>query len=254
MDDDRRSGEPDGSSRAGPILSAGVEAPPGVGTPPVDWAAPGADGSGGTGPATLRNGMLLAGVGTRLAAFLVDVFVLGCASVAISLVSNRIADDTASDVVATVLSAAIAIGYFAVAWISPRSATLGQRLGAIRVVDATSLGPLETGQAFVRSVALGAALNLLSIAAPIDRTIGALLLIWPFALLVTAIIDVRHQGLHDRWTRTLVVRPAETSVFPLTVGCFMIVLIVFAAPFIIAMAAGPSIQQWLDQIKTVTPR
>jgi uncharacterized RDD family membrane protein YckC len=257
MDDDRQPAQPerpaepvapeDTPRRTAPILSAGVQAAP------VDWTAPGADGTGGTGPKEIAKGIVLAGIGTRFAAFLVDFFILGCVSVAISLVSSDlIANSTTAYLVATILSAVLAIGYFAVAWASSWSASPGQRLAAIRVVDAATLGPIDPGRALIRSLLLGAALNLLSVAAPLGQILGAVLIIWPFVLFASAIYDARHQGLHDRWTRTLVIRPAEASTFPLTFGCFVIVLIVLLAPLVITMAAGPGIQEWLQQIQRST--
>jgi len=260
VDDDRRPPEPpeaaepaepnppeEASRRGAPILSAGVQAAP------VDWTAPGADGSGGTGPREIAKGIVLAGIGTRFAAFLVDFFILGCISVAISLVSSDlIADKTSAYLTATILSAILAIGYFAAAWASPWSATPGQTLAAIRVVDADTLGPIDPGRALIRSLLLGAALNLLSVAAPLGQILGAILIIWPFVLFASAIYDAKHQGFHDRWTRTLVVRPVEASTFPLTFGCFVIVLIVLLAPLLITMAAGPGIQEWLQQIQRTT--
>ena len=259
MDDDRTPATPTVPSeptepgatprRAAPILSAGVP------VAPVDWTAPGSDGSGGTGPRMVGEGTVLAGIGMRLAAFFVDFFILGCVAVAISLISTEvIANPTTAYLVATIISAILAIGYFAVAWAGPWSATPGQRLAAIRVVDAVTLGPIGTGRAFIRSLALGAALNLLSVAAPLGQILGAFLIIWPFVLFASAIYDAKHQGFHDRWTRTLVVRPAEATSFPLTVGCFLIVLILFAAPLIITMAAGPAIQDWLQQLQRTAPR
>ena len=223
---------------------------------PLDWNAPGADGSGGRGgPATFGDGMLLAGVGTRLAAFLVDFFILGAASIVISLVSSSvIANEAQSYLVATIVSAILAVGYFAAFWLGPWSATPGQRLAGLRVVDSNTLGPIDARRAFLRSLALGAALNLLSVAAPLGQILAAILVIWPFVLFASTIYDPRHQGLHDRWTRTLVLRPAEATAFPLTIGCFLIVVIVFTAPLVIAAAAGPGVQEWLQGLRLAAPR
>ena len=245
MDDDRTPAEHDDPARrAAPILSAGVRAAP------VDWTAPGADGTGGAGgPRTLANGMVLAGVGTRLGAFFVDFFILGCVAVVITLISsNVIANRTTADAVPAITSAALAVVYFAVAWIGPWAATPGQRLAGLRVVDAVSLRPIDPGRAVIRSLALGSALNLLSFAAPVGQIIGAILIIWPFILFASTIYDARHQGLHDRWTRTLVVRPVDAGSFPLTLGCFLIVLIILAAPLVMATVAGPALQDWLQRM------
>jgi uncharacterized RDD family membrane protein YckC len=251
MDDDRDSVNAEESPRRpAPILSAGVT------DAPVDWTAPGADGSGGrTSQATLANGMVIAGVGTRIAAFFVDFFILGCASVAISLLAGDIiADDLGSYFVATLLSAALAVGYFAAAWISPWSATPGQRLAGLRVVDAETLLPIDAGRALIRSLALGAALNLVGITAPFGQVVGVLLFLYPFFLVASTIYGTRHQGFHDRWTRTLVVRPVEAGAFPLTIGCFLILLIILAAPLVIAATAGSGVQQWLQQLESPAPR
>jgi uncharacterized RDD family membrane protein YckC len=251
VDDNRTPVEADDQQRrTTPILSADVT------EAPVDWSAPGADGSGSrVGQATLANGMVIAGVGTRIAAFFVDFFILGCASVAISLLSgDLIADDLGSYLVATILSAVLAVGYFAVAWISPWSATPGQRLAGLRVVDADTLLPIDASQALIRSLALGAALNLVGITAPFGQVIGVLLFLYPFFLVASTIYGARHQGFHDRWTRTLVVRPVEAGAFPLTIGCFLIVLIILAAPLVIAATAGSGIQQWLQQLPSPAPR
>ena len=250
MDEDRAPDEAaDPPPRAAPILSAGVPAAP------VDWTAPGADGTGGGGgPTTLANGMVLAGAGTRLGAFFVDFFILGCVAVVITLISsNVIANRTTADAVPAIISAALAVVYFAVAWVGPWAATPGQRLAGLRVVDATSLEPIDLGRAVIRSLALGSALNLLSFAAPVGQIIGAILIIWPFILFASTIYDARHQGLHDRWARTLVIRPADAGSFPLTLGCFLIVLIILAAPLVMATVAGPALQDWLQQIPR-TPR
>jgi uncharacterized RDD family membrane protein YckC len=252
VDDERNAANPgEPPRRAAPIISAGVT------DSPVDWSAPGADGSAGRGgQATLANGMVIAGVGTRIAAFFVDFFILGCASVAISLLSaDLIADDMGSYLVATILSAALAVGYFAFSWIGPWSATPGQRLAGLRVVDADTLLPIDAVRALIRSLALGAALNLVGITAPFGQVVGVLLFLYPFFLVASTIYGARHQGFHDRWTRTLVVRPVEAGAFPLTIGCFLIVLIVLAAPLVIAATAGSGVQQWLQQqIQSPPPR
>jgi uncharacterized RDD family membrane protein YckC len=165
-----------------------------------------------------------------------------------------IADQARSYLVATIAAAILAVGYFAVFWLGPWSATPGQRLAGLRVMDAETLAPIDARRAVLRSLALGAALNVLSVAAPLGQILAAVLVIWPFVLFASAVYDPRRQGLHDRWTRTLVLRPVEATAFPLTIGCFLIVLIVFTAPLIIAAAAGPGVQEWLQGLRLAGPR
>jgi uncharacterized RDD family membrane protein YckC len=254
VEQDRTTDQAEESSRAvGSILTAGVSTdhPPRVG--------PSASGPLRGGLATnvgieVAEGIVLAGIAPRVAAFLVDLFVLSAASITITLASaSLVADPTTADVVATSLAAFIAVLYFALSWIGPWSATPGQRLAGMRVVDAATVRPIDAGRALARSVALGVGLQLLSFALPISRVLGAVLIVWPFVLVVSATYDARRQGLHDRWTRTLVVRPATASSFPLAFGCFFIVLLMLAAPFIVVTAAGPAFQQLVDQRSASPP-
>jgi uncharacterized RDD family membrane protein YckC len=247
VDDDRPAspsldpGDDPPPRQAGSILSAG--APP----PPAAWTVPGS----GTGSATVievGQGLVLAGIGTRIAAFLVDVFILSALAIVITLISaSVIGDVVVADLVASILVAVVAIAYFAVAWITPWAATAGQRLAGMRVVDATSLGRIGAGRAIVRSLALGSAFTLLSFATPLSRYVDVLVIIWSCVLLGSVLFDARRRGVHDRWTRTLVVRPARAGSLPLALGCFLMVLLIFLAPVVITMASG-GVQQILDQL------
>jgi len=248
VDDDNGAGRrdgPDGATRgSSPILSTGTTAPV------VDWASthPGRNRIG-----EVAEGIVLAGIGARVAAFIVDAFLLGGLSIIIAVLMRKlIADQSTADVIAGVLSAAVAVAWFAVAWIGLRAATPGQRLASLRVVDADTLRPIEPARAITRSIILGAAINLLIVPTPIGQLLSVGVIVWAFALLGTALFDVRRQGLHDRWTRTLVVRPIGAATMPLTLGCFLIVLIVFISPFVIVTAAGPAIQQKLLELAPST--
>jgi uncharacterized RDD family membrane protein YckC len=243
--DDRTPGQPDGPPpQAGSILSAGVPAAP------VEWVTPGA---AATGNAEIGQGLVLAGVGSRIAAFLVDFFVLGCVALTISLgATTLMTDQSTARLVAVLISAALAVSYFAVSWIGPWAATPGQRLAAMRVVDSVTLLPIDATRAFGRSLALGSAFDLLSFAAPIGRFVDALAILWLFVLLASVMFNDRRQGIHDRWTRTLVVRPAGAGSAPLALGCALILLMIFLAPFVVVLTAGPALQQLLDELPTTT--
>jgi uncharacterized RDD family membrane protein YckC len=214
----------------------------------VAWTVPGSGTGSATGVVEVGHGLVLAGIGTRIAAFLVDVFVLSALAIVITLVSAGVIGDVdVANVVASVLVAVVAVGYFAAAWVSPWAATPGQRLAGMRVVDATTLGRIGAGRAIVRSLALGSAFTLLSFAAPLSRYVDVLAVIWSCVLLGSVLFDARRRGVHDRWTRTLVVRPARAGSLALALGCFLMVLLIFLAPVVITMASG-GIQQILDQL------
>jgi uncharacterized RDD family membrane protein YckC len=214
--------------------------------PAVEWAAahPGRIRTG-----EVAEGLVLAGIGVRVAAFFVDTFILAALSIIIGVLMRKlIADQGTADVVAGILSAVLAVAWFAVAWIGPRAATPGQRLGGLRVVDAITLRPLEPGRAITRSIILGAAINLLTVPTPISQVASVALIVWAFVLLGTTLFDGRSQGLHDRWTRTLVVKPIAAGTAPLTLGCFLMVLIVLLSPVIIAAGGGQALQDRLNQL------
>jgi uncharacterized RDD family membrane protein YckC len=240
LEADADTGDP--PRQTGSILSAGAP------SSPVAWTVPGSGTGSATGVVEVGQGIVLAGIGTRIAAFLVDVFVLSALAIVITLVSAGVIGDVGgANLAASILVAVVAVAYFAVAWVSPWAATPGQRLAGMRVVDATTLGRIGAGRAIVRSLALGSAFTLLSFAAPLSRFVDVLVVIWSLVLLGSALFDARRRGVHDRWTRTLVVRPARAGSMPLALGCFLIVLLIFLAPVVITMASG-GIQQILDQL------
>lgn len=248
MDDDRgTSRQPaDPATRSGPILSAGAE------PSPVQRATPKqASNDGGI---EVGQGLVLAGIGTRVGAFLVDVFVLGALAITITLVAvGVIPDRPTRDLIAATLVAILGVAYFAIAWTSAWAATPGQRLARLRVVDAGSLERIDGRRAVVRSLTLGSALSLLSFPAALSRYIEVIAVVWSMVLLGTALFNPRRQGIHDRWARTLVVKPAGAGSGPLAFGCFLIVLIVLASPFILTTVGGPALQQVIDQLPSAAP-
>ena len=237
MDDDLTKGarEDPATTPSGPIVSAGV------GAAPVEWTP--------ARPAPARvdevaDGLVVVGVGTRVAAYLLDVFILGWIAITIDLaLRSSVAQ---ANVISPTVITVIGVGYFVLSWISPWSATPGQRLAGLRVVDANSLGPIGFGRALVRALLLGWAFDLLSFAVPYGSFIGMILLFYSFGLLATAMTNPRRQALHDRLTRTLVIRPKLASPAPLALGCVLALVLVFAAPFIILAVGGDALQRQLN--------
>jgi uncharacterized RDD family membrane protein YckC len=248
VEDDRRP-SPEGGDPppSGPIRSAGVTAPL------VNWTAPDSEPRGGS--EEVAQGIVLAGILIRIAAFLVDVFILGALAIAITLITASLIRDRATgDVIAATVVAILGVAYFAIAWLSPWAATPGQRLGQLRVVDATSLESIDARRAILRSFLLGSALSLLSFPAEVSRYVEIIAVVWAMILLGSLVFDGRRQGLHDRWARTLVVKPATAGAGPLAIGCFLIVLLILLAPFVVATATGPLLRQVLDQLPSPVPQ
>jgi uncharacterized RDD family membrane protein YckC len=251
--DDDRPPESAGDTRRGrPILSVGSAAADGpiADGPAVEWTPP----APSKGRIEVTSGIVLAGIPTRIAAFLIDTFILVAVSVSTTIVaSNVIPSEQIADLAADVVALVVAVGYFTMSWISPWAATPGQRLAGIRIVASQTLEPLTTGRAMVRSLALGLAINVVSVAAPVGQIITTLFVLWPFVLLASAVFDVRRQGFHDRVARTLVVRPDGASSMPLTLGCFLLVLLTLAAPFVLITVAGPAIRQQVEALQSPQP-
>src|SRR5437879_5612370 len=212
MDDERpETPAEERTTTSGPILSAGV------GAAPLEWA-PAPPAHPGI-PGEVAPGLVVADVGTRVAAYLLDAFVLGSIAITIDLALRS--SSAQVNVVSPTLATVIGVGYFMLSWVGPWSATPGQRLAGLRVVDATSLGPIGPGRALVRTLVLGWAFDLLSFAVPYGNLIGIVLIFYSLGLLVSALADGRRQGLHDRLTRTLVIRPRQASPAPLALGCVL---------------------------------
>jgi uncharacterized RDD family membrane protein YckC len=250
--DDNRPASPETAERtdappkSGSILSAGV------GAPPVSWTTPGSHAIGGI---EVAKGIVLAGIGTRIAAFLVDAFVLGALAITITLATASVVPNrAAADLIAGIIVAIFGVGYFTMFWVSPWMGTPGQRLAGLRVVDAASLEPIDARRALVRSLAIGSALTLLSFAGALSRYIEVIVVVWAMVLRGTAIFNDRRQGLHDRWARTIVVKPAVAGPGPLVFGCFQIVLIILASPFIFVSIGGPALQQMVDRLASPAPQ
>jgi uncharacterized RDD family membrane protein YckC len=236
---------------AGSILSSG---PPVTSDPAVTWAPP-APRSASKGASEVAPGIVIAGMGTRLAAFLLDNFVIIALSLVIDvLVRSRIADPALANNLTGTIDGVVGVVYFVVSWRSPWLATPGQRLAGLRVVDADSLGRIDVGRGIVRAVALGWWINFVSLLGLYGNIVVVAFVVSQVVLLGSAVFDRRHQGLHDRWVRTIVVRPAGATSFPLAIGCFLIVLIALAAPFIIATTAGSNMQDWLNHLPVPSPR
>jgi uncharacterized RDD family membrane protein YckC len=165
-------------------------------------------------------GLVYASTLRRLVAYVVDAILFGIVAivVAIALVIPLVlaepnidpADPTLGVGVQIALSVVGAL-YFILTWRLMRG-TPGQRMLGMFVGNAADGTPISWGMAVVRWLALtlGPIPALIALIAPpeIGAIAGLGSFVWSIILLVTTATSSTHQGLHDRWAQTLVVRHA----------------------------------------------
>ena len=128
-------------------------------------------------------GLVYAGAGPRLVAYIVDAVLIGIvgAIVAIPFAANTVADLSAAGAfdptnptpftplmtpvagVGTILALLLQAAYFTLLWSSSGRATIGMRLLTLQVGDATTGNRIPVATAFRRWLAFGAWLNLFGI-------------------------------------------------------------------------------------------
>jgi uncharacterized RDD family membrane protein YckC len=153
-------------------------------------------------------------------AYLLDGILLGITAfvVAIALVVPLILTRPTLDPTDPTLNIGIQVAFSAVGalyfigtWRLMRG-TPGQRALGMFVGDAADGSPVSWSMAIVRWLALtlGPIPAVIALVAPpeIVAVVGLGSLLWSIVLLVTTATSPTHQGLHDRWAQTLVVRRA----------------------------------------------
>jgi uncharacterized RDD family membrane protein YckC len=240
---------PAGIISAEPVGWAGpaqrpTETPPG--RPTVAWARPAA-------PVTVSaaEGLVIAGVFPRIVAYCADSLLIGAINVAFAAVLG-VYDSGGNETVGLILSV-ILVGvdllYFVGLWTSGLQATLGMRLVRLKVLGAATAGTLSVNDALLRWLALAGALSIIGLVPGIARYSGILLLFWILALLVTTATNPLHQGLHDRWARSVVVQPAPGGAGAAILTCLVLVLLVgVVMPLAFLVLAGDQIQDLLTEI------
>lgn len=218
---------------AGPAEGDGSPPPPPAGVlsaATVGWVAP---------PVPITTGQpgwVIASVGVRFAAYIIDGLLVGLlfGLVIGVLTAFMSGSGTALALAYTVVGLGIYFLYFVGFWTGDGKATLGMRLFKLQVANAADGKRLELGPAVIRWLALGYFLDVL-LFVPVA---GLVSLIWSIVLLITTNNDPMHQGLHDRWAKSVVVRPEGAGAGGgLVVACLVIVLIiaVFAILSIVAL-------------------
>ncbi|MEO8572015.1 MAG: hypothetical protein ABI553_10000, partial [Chloroflexota bacterium] len=101
----------------------------------------------------------------------------------------------------------------------------------------------------LRWLALSGAVSILMLVPGIGSTISLIGFAWVLALLVSTSTNRLHQGLHDRWARSVVVQPAPGGSGVAIVTCLVLVVIVAVVlPLLVLAVAGDQIQTILDQM------
>jgi uncharacterized RDD family membrane protein YckC len=236
-------------------------------TPLVGWELPGPP------PAAPANeGFVVAGVGARIVAYLIDSLLVSIVPTLITLLvtdyagifeagfsaraggaSTRMTVPVTTEIVlASLISVAISYLYFVGFWTSQGRATLGMRGLKMQVVDARSGQMLSLTAATMRWAALGAPLGLLSLIEPLQPVAGLVSACLLVILFLTTIANDRKQGLHDRWSGSLVIRSWASGDGATAVGIVVLVLLWIGFAIIVAVAAftflGPQIRQIMSEM------
>jgi uncharacterized RDD family membrane protein YckC len=222
----------------------GQAAPPDV--PLVAWAAP-----AGPVAAPISEGLVIAGTFTRLVAYAADLLLLGAIGIAVDGALGLY--DVGRDDTLALLVGGVLVGvdflYFVGLWTSGLRATLGMRMLRLRVVDVATGNTMSINDAVLRWLALTGAVAILTLVPGLSGVIGLLSLVWMVVLLGTTALNPLHQGLHDRWARSVVVQPAPGGSGLAFATCLIMAVFVFVVlPIIALVIAGDQVAQILSQI------
>jgi uncharacterized RDD family membrane protein YckC len=124
--------------------------------------------------------------------------------------SARLAVDPVRLGLQVVATTAVSGAYFVLSWAGRWKATPGQRLLGMVVANEAGGSALTLSRSLVRWVALGAPFGIIAalvVEAPMLWLLVVMLAVWwAVALLVSARLDARRRGIHDRVAGSLVVR------------------------------------------------
>jgi len=193
--------------------------------------------------ATGNPGWVIASTGARFGAYLLDLILSGVIiGIALALAVS-LAPDLADG--GAMVSMAYSIGvtgfyflYFVGFWTSPGKATPGMRLFKLQVANAADGKRLAIGPAIVRWLGLGYIFSVVGLFAPLAGVTGLVALFWYIALLITTANDRMHQGLHDRWAKSVIVRPegAGSGAGGWLAACLIILLLLLLIPVVSIVA------------------
>jgi uncharacterized RDD family membrane protein YckC len=187
---------------------------------------------------SLPPGLVFADTPSRIAAYVLDGVllsalvsippaVLGLYDTAYTSSSLPEPMSRATFVGVSIFSFAIYAAYFLFFWSGGRRGTPGQRAFGIQVANAFDGRPLTTTQAVERWLAMGWWLGLLLLLPVLSVAVAAYALsfVWSVVLVISMIVSPTKQGIHDRFARSALVRPAGQG-NRWAVGCMWLLIIV----------------------------
>jgi uncharacterized RDD family membrane protein YckC len=233
---------------SGPLLSA-------TPTTGAGWAQPAQPAVVGR---EVAPGLVFSGTAARFAALVIDSFLLGLATSAISATigsGSSFAQRgevvwTTGDFLASILGVVINGAYFVAFWSGGRRATLGQMLFKIQVGNAFDGKPLTTEQAIRRWLGLGQFLSAFAFSFAAVGLIGVLSLVWSLVLFISTVSSPTKQGLHDRFANSAVVRQANAG-DGLVYACLFVVFILPVLGLVAIVALiflGGQVSEILSQV------
>jgi uncharacterized RDD family membrane protein YckC len=266
---------------ASPIISASPTVPsdatgvlpPAPAGPVVGWETPGP-----AGVAPGREGYVIAGMGARIVAYLLDSIIVSIVPTILTVFvtdysgiiqqaidasrasaegqltrTTFVMEVTPELILVTLISLAIQFIYFVGFWTSDGRATLGMRGLKMQVVDAATGGTLSLTAATKRFIALGFPLGLLILVPALQSAAGIAQFALSLFLFFTAITNDRRQGLHDKWANSLVIRSTTSGDGATLVGCLLLIVLVVGFAIIVSAvvlaALGPQLQDLMQEME-----
>jgi uncharacterized RDD family membrane protein YckC len=280
---------PPPAAPGGPIISATPT------TPASEWQTPGEPATPGVPPVVppaggwevpavaaalpQQQGYVIAGVGARIVAWLIDVTLSGLIPAALALAFVDFAGImreairqaqldpsgqvtgltytipiTLDYILATLIGLGIQFLYFVGFWTSRWQATPGMIGLKLRVVDANTGSTLSVVEATKRWIALGWPLALLALVPALQAVQGLLQFGLTVFLFFTTVTNDRKQGLHDKFANSLVIRSVTSGNGATFAGCLvwgvLVILISFIAFTLFFAAVLPDL---MDYIRETNP-
>ena len=228
-----------------------------------------------------QQGYVIAGVGARVVAWLIDVTLAGIVPGILALAvvdwsgimreaieqarlspSGQITGGmtattipvTLDYILATLIGLGVQFLYFVGFWTSRWQATPGMIGLKMRVVDANTGSTLSVVQATKRWIALGWPLALLALVPALQAVQGLLQFGLTVFLFFTTVTNDRKQGLHDKFANSLVIRSVTSGSGATFAGCLvwgvLVILISFIAFTLFFAAVMPDL---IDYIRETNP-